>query len=53
MLPTSDRHSHKKKGVIYGKQAGPFVIFFTVLMPTNCVILEQYVNYKFNSSTLN
>lgn len=41
MLPTTNNHvRHKKKNSIFGKGSGPFVIFFTVLMPTNCVILE-------------
>ncbi|CAD8183972.1 unnamed protein product [Paramecium pentaurelia] len=43
MLPIKSPHEKRvSKMNQFSKQAGPFVIFFTVLMPTNCVILEQY-----------
>ena len=44
MLPIHDGHKHKKgKSFLHQKGFSSFVLFFTVMMPTNCVILEYFV----------
>ncbi|CAD8104550.1 unnamed protein product [Paramecium sonneborni] len=40
--PQTQKSKRVSKMNQFSKQAGPFIIFFTILMPTNCVILEQY-----------
>lgn len=42
MLPIS-HNNKKKKNALYNKNAGPFIVIFTTLMPTCCVILEYFV----------
>ncbi|CAD8183969.1 unnamed protein product [Paramecium octaurelia] len=52
MIPSSDHNQRRKKRAQLKHQAGPFIIFFTVLMPTNCVILEQfYFDLKMDPTT--
>lgn len=47
MLPIHNHegHKHKKgKSFLHNKSFSTFVLVFTVMMPTNCVILEFFVN---------